>query len=75
MESTNKVTNGENNAPRSDSATAAIDHREEDPIPLENETKIESTESAAYDALGYSYPIWRKWQILYVIFKSRYQLI
>ncbi|KAJ5794741.1 hypothetical protein N7457_001340 [Penicillium paradoxum] len=30
--------------------------------------KIELTQSAAYDELGYSYPTWRKWQILCVMF-------
>lgn len=30
--------------------------------------KKELTESAAYDKLGYSFPVWRKWQILSVMF-------
>ncbi|KAJ5125748.1 hypothetical protein N7448_005062 [Penicillium atrosanguineum] len=30
--------------------------------------KKELTEAAAYDKLGYSFPVWRKWQILCVMF-------
>ncbi|KAJ5556105.1 hypothetical protein N7494_000020 [Penicillium frequentans] len=36
--------------------------------PLPDTKKIELTQSAAYDELGYSYPCWRKWQILCVMF-------
>jgi hypothetical protein len=31
-------------------------------------SKFELTEDAAYDKLGFSYPSWRKWQILTIIF-------
>src|SRR3954451_24847698 len=30
--------------------------------------KIELTQSAGYDGLGYCFPTWRKWQILCVMF-------
>jgi MFS family permease len=40
------------------------DHEGEPP----GDNKIELTQSAAYDGLGYSFPIWRKWQILCVMF-------
>lgn len=43
------------------------DHRE-DNVPLPYTDKIELTASAAYDDLGYSYPVWRKWQKLCVMF-------
>ncbi|KAJ5662104.1 uncharacterized protein N7477_009720 [Penicillium maclennaniae] len=33
-----------------------------------NGGKKELTEAAAYDELGYSFPVWRKWQILCVMF-------
>lgn len=34
----------------------------------EKETKIELTEEQAYDKLGYSFPFWRRWLILTVMF-------
>lgn len=36
--------------------------------PTEKQDKIELTENDAWDKLGYSFPAWRKWQILTVMF-------
>ncbi|KAJ5641722.1 hypothetical protein N7490_005722 [Penicillium lividum] len=64
---TMESTNDENNGLPSDPSTAVTDHRE-DQSSSQTDNRIELTESAAYYALGYSYPVWRKWQILCVMF-------
>ncbi|KAJ5765408.1 hypothetical protein N7520_004967 [Penicillium odoratum] len=65
--STMESTNDENNGIPSDPTRAATDHRE-DRGSSQTDNRIELTESAAYHVLGYSYPVWRKWQILCVMF-------
>ncbi|KAJ5678723.1 hypothetical protein N7462_006967 [Penicillium macrosclerotiorum] len=40
--------------------------KEENPMPSGD--KVELTEAACYDKLGYSFPVWRKWMILCVMF-------
>ncbi|KAJ5770714.1 uncharacterized protein N7511_002765 [Penicillium nucicola] len=44
----------------------AVNLTDGDDIP--HESKIELTQSAGYNELGYSFPSWRKWQILCVMF-------
>lgn len=68
----------EKQAPLSDSegSTKAGDspHQDESSLaqkktePDQNGDKIEITEADCYDQLGYSYPNWKKWMILTVIF-------
>ncbi|KAJ5937543.1 hypothetical protein N7454_003885 [Penicillium verhagenii] len=74
METYDESAHQQQNGSRSDSGIAVLANDRE---VLQNEKqdqnvssngKIELTESAAYDVLGYSYPVWRKWQILCVMF-------
>lgn len=55
------------------SARGNVSSQETDHIVIRNNTaredgKVELTENDAYEHLGFSYPSWRKWQILIIIF-------
>ncbi|KAJ5751431.1 uncharacterized protein N7511_008396 [Penicillium nucicola] len=68
MASTNQFIDGSSDRPHPDLETVDLGDNREDKISLQDPNKIELTQSAAYDELGYSYPVWRKWQILCVMF-------
>ncbi|KAJ6142469.1 hypothetical protein N7471_001922 [Penicillium samsonianum] len=68
MASTNQFIDGSSDRPHPDLETVDLGDDREDKISPQDTNKIELTQSAAYDELGYSYPVWRKWQILCVMF-------
>ncbi|CAG7971931.1 unnamed protein product [Penicillium salamii] len=67
MAPANQFIHGSRDGPCPETWDRAANHRA-DEMPSPGTNKVELTQSAAYGDLGYSYPVWRKWQILCVMF-------